>query len=155
MKKILYALILPLIFACNKDNNDNNSEDLPNEITSGNWIIVNQIDSLGEQTEQFLNSCQLTSYYTFNSNGMRDVFEYGIDSNNDCVVNGIFSHPYEEISDNYFRIYYPEILESDNITFVQDVYILNDTMSVSYNSEISDYDFGTTTILVRQKKATR
>ena len=60
-KSILLMLVFPLLFSCNKDI-DNDGDDIPNAITDGQWVIANEIDSLGQQTLLFSSagSCLLS-----------------------------------------------------------------------------------------------
>ena len=152
MRNLFYLLLVfPLSFSCNKDI-DNDVDDVPSGITDGQWMVFNRIDSLGQQAAPFPNvgSCYLSSYYTFNSDGFRYAYLYNFmdfEANEDCVLDSIFIHPYQEISDNYYRIYNNDI---DNLNIVQDVYIYNDTMSVSHNIDLSDWNSGVTTYFIRQ-----
>ena len=70
-----------------------------------------------------------------------------IEANEDCILDTIGIHPYEEISDNYYRIYNNDM---DNLNLVQDIYIYDDTMSISHNNELSDWNSGVTTYFIRQ-----
>lgn len=149
MKKILFVLLLPLIFSCNKDIDDNNGEELPSAINDGVWKHLIQLDSLGNTTEAWTNSSQCAkdlNYIIFIS-GTINNYSYNADSNtNDCILDTVYSYSYACVTEDYYQ--FAESTQEN--TFVYDVFISNDTMTMRINDALSDFNSGHTNYLIHE-----
>ena len=134
-KLLIVLLAIVAAFSCSKKDDDNTPpEPTVAELLAHKWFFVKQVSGQPPVT-QFANDCEATSYFNFLSNGDLIFQRYILDSNNDCVSNGLESFTYTLTADEK-----QIVVTGGSIPALWDIIILTETELVM------EVDFGIVTL---------